>query len=134
MRVTRTNPLHQRSDMASPRHWDARLSTPYLTADLRLDRTRAVLATLLGVGEHTRSYAQFQAPEVRVVSGSGPQRVAFDGEMGEVSTEFVFRKRAPLTVYCTRGSPEPAVGARGRSLAGRAAAALATVATDALSR
>jgi hypothetical protein len=37
-----------------------------------------------------------------VVSRSGPQRVAFDGEMGEPATEFRFRKRATLTVYCCR--------------------------------
>jgi hypothetical protein len=28
--------------------------------------------------------------------------VAFDGETGEESTEFLFRKRERLTVYCSR--------------------------------
>jgi len=61
-----------------------------------------VLATLFGVSEHSRSYAEFQAPELRVRSLSGPQQVAYDGETGEVATEFVFRKRDRLTVYCQR--------------------------------
>jgi undecaprenyl-diphosphatase len=39
---------------------------------------------------------------VRVVSRSGPQTVAYDGETGDDATEFVFRKRDRLTVYCCR--------------------------------
>jgi undecaprenyl-diphosphatase len=87
-----------------PRLEDGLLDVQYLRADLRFGRTRAVLATLLGVSEHARSYAQFQAEEVHVVSRSGPQRVAFDGEMGEKATEFAFRKSGRLTVYCARPS------------------------------
>src|SRR4051795_5722680 len=71
-----------------PRLEDGLLDVQYLRADLRFGRTRAVLATLFGVSEHTRSYAHFQAEEVRVVSRSGPQQVAFDGETGEKATEF----------------------------------------------
>jgi len=37
---------------------------------------------------------------VRVLSG--PQQVAYDGETGDAATEFVFRKRERLTVYCSR--------------------------------
>jgi diacylglycerol kinase family enzyme/membrane-associated phospholipid phosphatase len=85
-----------------PRLEDGLLDVQYLRADLRFGRTRAVLATLFGVSEHSRSYSQFQAPELRVRSLSGPQQVAFDGETGEESTEFVFRKRERLTVYCSR--------------------------------
>jgi diacylglycerol kinase family enzyme/membrane-associated phospholipid phosphatase len=85
-----------------PRLEDGLLDVQYLRADLRFGRTRAVLATLLGVSEHTRSYGHFDAEEVRVVSRSGLKQVAFDGEMGEKATEFTFRKRAPLTVYCCR--------------------------------
>jgi diacylglycerol kinase family enzyme/membrane-associated phospholipid phosphatase len=85
-----------------PRLEDGRLDVQYLRADLRFGRTRAVLATLLGISEHTRSYGHFTAENVRVVSRSGPQQVAFDGEMGEKSTEFTFGKRARLTVYCCR--------------------------------
>jgi undecaprenyl-diphosphatase len=87
-----------------PRLEDGLLDVQYLRADLRFGRTRAVLATLLGVSEHARSYGHFTAEEVRVESRSGPEVVAFDGEMGEEATEFVFRKRAVLTVYCCRTS------------------------------
>jgi diacylglycerol kinase family enzyme/membrane-associated phospholipid phosphatase len=85
-----------------PRLEDGLLDVQYLRADLRFGRTRAVLATLFGVSEHSRSYAEFQVPELRVRSLSGPQQVAYDGETGEASTEFVFRKRERLTVYCSR--------------------------------
>jgi diacylglycerol kinase family enzyme/membrane-associated phospholipid phosphatase len=85
-----------------PRLEDGLLDVQYLRADLRFGRTRAVLATLLGVSEHSRSYGKFQARELTVVSRSGPERVAYDGEMGEPATEFRFGKRPPLTVYCCR--------------------------------
>jgi diacylglycerol kinase family enzyme/membrane-associated phospholipid phosphatase len=85
-----------------PRLEDGLLDVQYLRADLTFGRTRAVLATLLGVSEHARSYDQVQAEEVRVLSRSGPQQIAYDGETGEKSTEFVFRKRNRLTVYCGR--------------------------------
>jgi diacylglycerol kinase family enzyme/membrane-associated phospholipid phosphatase len=87
-----------------PRLEDGLLDVQYLRADLRFGRTRAVLATLFGVSEHARSYGHFTAEEVRVESRSGPECVAFDGEMGEEATEFRFRKRATLTVYCLRTS------------------------------
>ncbi|MCU1668469.1 MAG: putative glycerophosphatase [Blastococcus sp.] len=85
-----------------PRLEDGRLDVQYLRADLRFGRTRAVLATLLGVSEHSRSYGHFTAEEVRVESRSGPQQVAYDGEMGEKATDFRFAKRRALTVYCCR--------------------------------
>ena len=85
-----------------PRLEDGLLDVQYLRADLHLGRTRAVLATLLGISEHIRSYGHFTAEEVRIVSQSGRQQVAYDGEPGEKATEFHFRKRAPLTVYCCR--------------------------------
>jgi undecaprenyl-diphosphatase len=85
-----------------PRLEDGLLDVQYLRADLRFGRSRAVLATLLGVSEHARSYAQFEAEEVRVELRSGPQQVAYDGETGETASEFVFRKRQRLTVYCAR--------------------------------
>jgi diacylglycerol kinase family enzyme len=85
-----------------PRLEDGLLDVQYLRADLRFGRTRAVLATLFGVSEHSRSYGHFDAEEVTVVSRSGPRQVAYDGEMGERATEFVFRKRDELTVYCCR--------------------------------
>lgn len=78
---------------------DGLLDVQYLRADLRFGRTRAVLATLLGASEHSRSYAQFQVQRLRVVSRSGPLPVAYDGETGEAATEFVFTKRQRLVVY-----------------------------------
>jgi undecaprenyl-diphosphatase len=81
---------------------DGLLDVQYLRADLRFGRSRAVLATLLGVSEHTRSYGHFSAEEVTVASRSGLKQIAYDGEMGEKATEFHFRKRARLTVYCCR--------------------------------
>jgi diacylglycerol kinase family enzyme/membrane-associated phospholipid phosphatase len=85
-----------------PRLEDGLLDVQYLRADLRFGRTRAVLATLLGVSQHARSYAEFQAEEVRVELRSGPEQIAYDGETGETATEFVFGKRSALTVYCCR--------------------------------
>jgi undecaprenyl-diphosphatase len=85
-----------------PRLEDGLLDVQYLKADLRFGRSRAVLATLLGVSEHSRSYGHFEAEEVTVVSRSGLKQIAFDGEMGEKATEFRFHKRAALTVYCCR--------------------------------
>ena len=85
-----------------PRLEDGLLDVQYLRADLRFGRTRAVLATLRGVSEHSRSYGHLAAEEVRVVSRSGLQQVAYDGEMGEKASEFTFVKRRTLTVYCCR--------------------------------
>jgi len=82
-----------------PRLEDGLLDVQWLRADLRFGRTRAVLATLLGAGEHARSYDQFQVRELRVVCRSGPQQIAYDGEIGEVSTRFLVTKGKQLTVY-----------------------------------
>jgi undecaprenyl-diphosphatase len=87
-----------------PRLEDGLLDVQYLRADLRFGRTRAVVATLLGLSDRARSYGHFTAEEVRIQCRSGPERVAFDGEMGEEATEFVFGKRSSLTVYCCRTS------------------------------
>ena len=85
-----------------PRLEDGQLDVQYLRADVRFSRTRAVLGALLGVSDRGSAYAEFQAEEVRVVSRSGLKQVAYDGEMGEKSEEFLFSKREPLTVYCCR--------------------------------
>lgn len=85
-----------------PRLEDGLLDVQYLRADVRFSRTRAVLGALLGLSDRISAYAEFQAEEVRVVSRSGPQRLAYDGEMGEEAEEFLFAKRQPLTVYCCR--------------------------------
>jgi undecaprenyl-diphosphatase len=85
-----------------PRLEDGLLDVQYLRADVRFSRTRAVLGALLGVSDRGSAYAELQAEEVRVVSRSGLQQVAYDGEMGEKATEFHYRKRRSLTVYCCR--------------------------------
>ncbi len=81
---------------------DGLLDVQYLRADVRFSRTRAVLGALLGVSDRGSAYAEFQAEEVRVVLRSGPEAVAYDGEMGEKADEFTFTKRDRLTVYCCR--------------------------------
>ncbi|MGK5110470.1 bifunctional phosphatase PAP2/diacylglycerol kinase family protein [Geodermatophilus sp. CPCC 205506] len=85
-----------------PRLEDGLLDVQYLRADVRFSRTRAVLGSLLGVSDHSSGYAECQAQRVQVVSRSGPLQVAYDGEAGERATEFDFRKRSTLTVYCSR--------------------------------
>ncbi|MGY1631499.1 bifunctional phosphatase PAP2/diacylglycerol kinase family protein [Geodermatophilus sp. SYSU D01186] len=85
-----------------PRLEDGLLDVQYLRADVRFSRTRAVLGSLLGISDRSSGYADLQVREVRVVSRSGPQQVAYDGETGERATEFAFGKRACLTVYCSR--------------------------------
>ena len=81
---------------------DGLLDVQYLRADARFSRTRAVLGALLGVSHRISAYAEFQDEEVRVVCRSGPQQVAYDGEMGKEAAEFHFGKLEPLTVYCCR--------------------------------
>ena len=85
-----------------PRLEDGLLDVQYLRADLRFGRTRAVLATLFGVSDRSRSYEEFEVESLRVECRSGAEQIAYDGEMGEKSDEFVFRKGATLTVYCCR--------------------------------
>jgi diacylglycerol kinase family enzyme/membrane-associated phospholipid phosphatase len=85
-----------------PRLEDGLLDVQYLRADVRLSRTRAVLGSLLGVSSHVSGYAEAQARRVRVVSRSGPQVVAYDGETGAPATTFDFAKHGTLTVYCHR--------------------------------
>jgi diacylglycerol kinase family enzyme/membrane-associated phospholipid phosphatase len=85
-----------------PRLEDGLLDVQYLRADVPFSRTRAVLGALLGVSDRGSAYASFQVPEVRVVLRSGPEPVAYDGEMGDRAGEFAFTKREQLTVYCCR--------------------------------
>jgi undecaprenyl-diphosphatase len=85
-----------------PRLEDGLLDVQYLRADVPFSRTRVVLGSLLGLSPHVSGYAHGQARQVRVVSRSGPQEVAYDGETGEPATEFLFAKHGTLTVYCCR--------------------------------
>jgi hypothetical protein len=81
---------------------DGLLDVQYLRADVPLSRTRAVLGALLGLGSHVAGHAETQVRRVRVVSRSGPQAVAYDGETAEPATVFEFSKAGTLTVYCCR--------------------------------
>ena len=85
-----------------PRLDDGLLDVQYLRTDVTLSRTRAVLGALLGLGSHVAGYAETQVRRVQVVSRSGPQVVAYDGETGEPATDFDFAKAGTLTVYCCR--------------------------------
>jgi undecaprenyl-diphosphatase len=85
-----------------PRLEDGLLDVQCLRADVPFSRTRAVLGALLGISDRISAYAQFQAEQVHVVLRSGPEPVAYDGEMGDKADEFRFGKRQPLTVYCCR--------------------------------
>ncbi|MGY1786746.1 phosphatase PAP2 family protein [Geodermatophilus sp. SYSU D00698] len=85
-----------------PRLEDGLLDVQYLRADVPFSRTRAVLGALLGISDRSSGYATSATPELHVHLWSGPQRVAYDGETGEAASSFVFGKRAPLTVYCSR--------------------------------
>jgi hypothetical protein len=85
-----------------PRLDDGLLDVQYLRADVPLSRTRAVLGALLGLGSHVAGHAETQVRWVRVVSRSGPQAVAYDGETAEPATVFEFSKAGTLTVYCCR--------------------------------
>ncbi|MCV2491107.1 phosphatase PAP2 family protein [Geodermatophilus sp. YIM 151500] len=85
-----------------PRLEDGLLDVQVLRADVPFSRTRAVVGALLGLSDRGTAYETFAAEEVRVVSRSGEQEVAYDGECGVTGSEFVFAKRRPLTVYCCR--------------------------------
>ncbi|MGY1604698.1 phosphatase PAP2 family protein [Geodermatophilus sp. SYSU D00815] len=85
-----------------PRLEDGLLDVQFLRADVRFSRTRAVLGSLLGISERSSGYAQLQVESLDVVSRSGPQQVAYDGEAGETTERFRFRKGGSLTVYCCR--------------------------------
>jgi undecaprenyl-diphosphatase len=85
-----------------PRLEDGLLDVQYLRADIPFSRTRAVLGTLVGVSDRVSGYAERQGTSVKVRTLSGPQQVAYDGEMGDTATEFEFTKGETLTVYCCR--------------------------------
>src|SRR3954471_11537183 len=85
-----------------PRLEDGLLDVQYLRADVRFSRTRAVLGALLGISDRSAGYMEFQVESLDVAVRSGEQQIAFDGETGETTTEFRFRKGATLTVYCCR--------------------------------
>ena len=76
------------------------LDVQYLRADRRLGRTRAVLASLIGIVERTSVYGSLESGRVSIRSHSGPQPAAHDGEVTDPvdSVEFAIDERR-LTVY-----------------------------------
>ena len=83
-----------------PRLEDGLLDVQYLRADTKWSRSRTVLTQLFGITEHTGLYREVMVKELRVVSLSGPQEIARDGEPAESATEFHFVKRPrQLFVY-----------------------------------
>jgi undecaprenyl-diphosphatase len=83
-----------------PRLDDGALDVRYLRAHTPLSRTRAVLATLAGVTEHSRTYRTRLVRRLHVHSRTGPVQVARDGEPGEWAGSFDFDKLpGRLVVY-----------------------------------
>jgi undecaprenyl-diphosphatase len=83
-----------------PRLEDGMLDVQYLRADTKWSRSRTVLTQLFGITEHTGLYVDEIVKELRVVSHSGPQEIARDGEPAESANEFHFVKRPrQLIVY-----------------------------------
>ena len=76
------------------------LDVQYLRADRRLSRSRAVLASLIGIVERTSVYGSLESGRVSIRSHSGPQPAAHDGEVTDPvdSVEFAIDERR-LTVY-----------------------------------
>ncbi|HEV2783543.1 MAG TPA: phosphatase PAP2 family protein [Actinophytocola sp.] len=76
------------------------LDIRYLRADLRLSRTRFVLAALTGALHRSRTYVQREAPSLRVEVHGPPVALATDGEVPEVGNRFDFAVApARLAVY-----------------------------------
>jgi hypothetical protein len=76
------------------------LDVQYLRADRRLSRSRAVLASLIGIVERTSVYGSLESGRVSIRSHSGPQPAAHDGEVSDPleSVELAIDDRR-LTVY-----------------------------------
>lgn len=89
-----------------PRLDDGKLDVQYLRASGRLSRTRAVLATLAGVSEHSTNYRAALTSELRVESREGVVEIARDGEPGGHAAAFDFAKLpGHLVVYRPAGMP-----------------------------
>jgi len=81
------------------------LDVQYLRADRRLSRTRAVLASLIGIAERTGVFGSLESGRVNITSFSGPLPTAHDGEVTDPveSVELAIDERR-LTVY---RAPDP---------------------------
>jgi diacylglycerol kinase family enzyme len=76
------------------------LDIRYLRADLRLSRTRFVLAALTGALYRSRVYVQREAPSVSVTVTGAPVALATDGEVPLSGNRFDFAvAEGRLAVY-----------------------------------
>jgi undecaprenyl-diphosphatase len=76
------------------------LDIRYLRADLRLSRTRFVLAALSGALHRSRTYVQREAPSLQVRVLGEPVALATDGEVLVTGRRFDFAvAKERLTVY-----------------------------------
>jgi diacylglycerol kinase family enzyme/membrane-associated phospholipid phosphatase len=76
------------------------LDVRYLRADLRLSRTRFVLAALSGALHRSRTYIQREAPTLQVRVLGEPVALATDGEVSVTGKRFDFAvAKERLTVY-----------------------------------
>lgn len=76
------------------------LDIRYLRADVRLSRTRFVLAALTGALRHSRVYVQREAPSLRVRVLGDPVALATDGEVAVSGQRFDFAvAEGRLSVY-----------------------------------
>jgi undecaprenyl-diphosphatase len=76
------------------------LDIRYLRADRRFSRARAVLALVLGVQRHTRTYTQREAPALSVELLDGHANLATDGEVLDEAGRFSFHvAEHPIAVY-----------------------------------
>ena len=76
------------------------LDVQYLRADRPLSRTRAVLASMIGIVERTSVYGSLESGRVSITSHSGPKPAAHDGEITDPveAIELTIDDRR-LTVY-----------------------------------
>jgi len=94
-----------------PRLDDGRLDVRLAVADVRLSRTRLILAALTGRVTSSPAYAEELVDELRVESPYAHLRLARDGEHFEGHGDFVVEKRAErLVVYAPHRASEPADG------------------------
>jgi undecaprenyl-diphosphatase len=76
------------------------LDIRYLRADVRMSRTRFVLAALTGAMRHSRVYVQREAPSLHVLVHGDPVALATDGEVPVSGRRFDFAvAEGRLSVY-----------------------------------
>lgn len=86
---------------------DGLIDLRILDTSTRWARVKVLAATLTGQFGRLKEYHEVSAAELLVELPDGPQRVARDGELGEVADELRLRiARRALTVYAPHGSAD----------------------------